>query len=338
MGEIAKFMFETWFEGAPAPAEPATDAEEELASEESAPPPRFSEQELEAARESGFAAGLAQGLDQARNSIEQQTAVTLSMLEEHLAALERGEQAARHASIQDVVTLARAMATKIAGDLIARAPQTIVETVITDSLQRLYGETEIVLRVNNDLVAPIEARLDGIRAACGFVGQVSVVGDSQLGLADCRVEWSDGAAHRDTESIWRDIFATIDRFVIDDAPDAAGTMADATAPASDVTEGTGPDGAGPVADEDEATPPPEADEAIPPPETDEATPPPEADESESAEAVDDTNEAQVAAAAPTRLADVLGPELEQARTQAQFADGTTAEPSDAHDPDDTGAP
>ena len=118
--------------------------------------------------------------------------------------------------MRDVTTLARAIATKVAGDLIDAAPLAVIEKVASESLNRLYGETGVIIRVCETLAEPLRQRLDTPDARGGFTGQLSVLGDPALAGADCRIEWSNGMAERDSDAVWRDIRETISRFVSDD--------------------------------------------------------------------------------------------------------------------------
>ena len=211
----AQFLFDTEFAPSPRAPDEDTGAPEEDVPE--APPaPTFSEEELEQARQQAFTDGMASGHKQAQDSVEQQTAMAVGVIGERLAELTRIDQEARQTGVRDVTTLARAIATKVAGDLIDEAPLAVIEKVASESLSRLFGETDVIIRVCETLAGSLRRRLDTADARGGFTGQLSVVGEPSLSGADCRIEWSNGMAERDSDAVWRDIRETISRFVSDD--------------------------------------------------------------------------------------------------------------------------
>ena len=53
-----------------------------------------------------------------------------------------------------------------------------------------------------------------LAASLGFPGKLIILVDDELGQSDCRVEWADGGAERDTARTWREIEATLDRAMI----------------------------------------------------------------------------------------------------------------------------
>ena len=46
----------------------------------------------------------------------------------------------------------------------------------------------------------------------GFSGRVVVVAEARIGPADARIEWADGGVERNTEQVWQEIEAIIERF------------------------------------------------------------------------------------------------------------------------------
>jgi flagellar assembly protein FliH len=313
MKPAAQFLFETDFGPSPSASNEDAGAPEEDVPE--APPaPTFSEEELEQARQQAFTEGMASGHKQAQDSIEQQTAMAAGVIGERLAELTRIDQQARQTGVRDVTTLARAIATKVAGDLIDEAPLAVIEKVASESLNRLFGETDVVIRVCETLAEPLLQRLDTADARGGFTGQLSVLGDPLLSGADCRIEWSNGMAERDSDAVWRDIRETISRFVSDDEAPTGVHRAPADPP--------------------DPTVEPEAERAAeaapePTPETnDEASPMEPVVDAEAAATPDDRPPA-APDAPPETLAEVLGPELRDALAQASGDDPAGAAPTDA---------
>jgi len=310
-----QFLFDTEFTAPPgAPVEDAGAPEEDVP--EAPPAPTFSEEELEQARKQAFADGMASGHKQAQDSIEQQTALAAGVIGERLAELTRIDQEARQTGVRDVTTLARAIATKVAGDLIDEAPLAVIEKVASESLNRLFGETEVIIRVCETLAEPLRKRLDTANVRGGFTGQLSVLGEPSLTGADCRIEWSNGMAERDSDAVWRDIRETISRFVNDDEAPTGVHRAPADPPEPNVESE--------VERQSEAAPEPA-------PETnDQASPIESVVDAEAPTATDGTDDRAPAApdAPPETLAEALGPELREALARANDDDPAGAGPAD----------
>jgi flagellar assembly protein FliH len=66
--------------------------------------------------------------------------------------------------------------------------------------------------------------------AAGFDGKLVLLGDDEMALTDCRVDWPDGGTERNLDRLWRDIDDAIARTLArgtpvtdgdEGAPDAA---------------------------------------------------------------------------------------------------------------------
>jgi flagellar assembly protein FliH len=59
----------------------------------------------------------------------------------------------------------------------------------------------VVVRVNNELYASARERLDEIARSRGFEGRLVVLGETEIALGDCRIEWADGGVIRDRAAV-----------------------------------------------------------------------------------------------------------------------------------------
>lgn len=202
MGEASKFLFETEF----AANKPKARGQRVW----DIPP---TEQDLVRVRDEGFAAGRAAG----RADAEAETARIEAQALERFSQAFLGLKAAREASLQDhtrdAASLAVAVAKKLASTLIAAQPLAEIETVLTDCLARVIGEARIVVRVHESLLDSLQAKIDPLARRLGFDGQVILLGEADIALGDCRVEWADGGVKRDIASIAEQIDQAVMRLV-----------------------------------------------------------------------------------------------------------------------------
>ncbi len=93
------YLFDVDFDALSLPPEPK---EEEAAP----PPPTFSEDELQAARDTAFEAGKAEGYTQASTGIEQQLAQTIAALQAGFSTVAVAQNAANQETMRDTVAVA----------------------------------------------------------------------------------------------------------------------------------------------------------------------------------------------------------------------------------------
>ena len=213
-----RFLFETSFDS------------EALAAEEEAPEPTFSAEEIEAARQAGYAEGDAAGRQDAVNGIEKQLLNGLGRLVEQINAVAEDQ-----ARFQDLLTsrsveLALKAIRKMFPALAERDGLVEIEAVLADCLREARSEPKIVIRIAEDRKAPLQERVDALSAAAGHDGVVLVMGDDTLGPADCRVEWAEGGAERVVQHMWQEFEAATQR-IFQSAEDleAAASVPDAPA-------------------------------------------------------------------------------------------------------------
>lgn len=197
---MAKFLFDQSFD--PRPGNVSTPAK-----------PTFGEADIAAALERGRAEGLAAGLAQARAEATQAAAAALGQIQQQLAHYAEVHSATLRDMRNETGLLAFRIAGKLAPALMERHPLTEVEALVGRCLADLRDEPRIVVRVSQTLAAALEARLDGLAAASGFPGHVVLLADERISGADCRVEWADGGAERDTPALAARIEAAVTRFI-----------------------------------------------------------------------------------------------------------------------------
>lgn len=204
MAAAQKFMFETRFDEAEKRKRP--DARH-------APKPVvMSEEQVGALREESFAAGRAQGAEEARAQAESLAAGALTRIEARL-----GEAAPQMAAVidavkRDAVAAAMAALRKLVPRLSKQDGLADIEQVVASCLATVLEEPRVVVRVNDSMLDLVKDRIADVAAKAGYDGKVVLVVDDNLGPGDCRVEWADGGAERDTGWVWKQIDGVVERF------------------------------------------------------------------------------------------------------------------------------
>ncbi|MCG8510143.1 MAG: hypothetical protein MI741_13020 [Rhodospirillales bacterium] len=211
MTAIRKFLFDIDFTERHAPgaataaeSEAVDDSDEDDAALEMTEEeilPTFSEDEVNAARDAGFKAGREQGIQEAGSAIEQRISETLARMNGNFATLFDAQQTSIEEIRDQAVRLAGALAKKVLPTWSEREGLDEIERLATDLLGRLHSEPRLVFAVNDGLCDPVKARLASIVENRGIESSIEIIGDPAIAMGDCRVEWSDGGAERNTAKL-----------------------------------------------------------------------------------------------------------------------------------------
>lgn len=206
MSAITKFSFDTTFDL----LEPTDKHPEE---QDSLPPaPTFTAEDLAAARAEGFTEGHQAGLADGSTALESTATQALNSLAAQLTALgplcQEGLERCRH----DAVGIARAVTRRTVEVFVQDSALKVIEQVLCETLSRVIDEPRVVIRVHNDLHDTVQQRLSSVTDQCGFPGSIILLGEPDLQLPDCRIEWADGGADYSYDAILTEIDDLIERY------------------------------------------------------------------------------------------------------------------------------
>lgn len=190
MPATRRYLFDTSFD-APDDAAPARSPAE----------PRFTLAEIEAARAGGVAAGREAALAEVAQQTEQRIAAAIEALSGEAAQLLAFSQDVAAATERQAVALLRAALHKLAPALCRKDPLAEIEALLAQCLSEALDEPRLVLRVAESVFDLAQPRLAAIAAANGYAGRLVLLADAQLAEPDCRVEWADGGAERDSQRL-----------------------------------------------------------------------------------------------------------------------------------------
>jgi len=177
------------------------------------PPPTFSEEELAAARQAGFADGQSAGYQQAMQSVEAKIASGIDAVGLFLPDLLSQRDRLGLALANDAARLAHALVRRALPELNRRYGPFEIETVVSQAMQTAMDQPRIHIRVAPDIAERITAPVQGAAETAGYAGRVTVVGDPALGPADVKLEWGDGGVERMAEQVWGNLTAIVARLV-----------------------------------------------------------------------------------------------------------------------------
>lgn len=226
MTYMQKYLFDTSFdpedmrreeEARRRAKEAAAKAEAEARSKPKAPAkpaePTFSKADVTAARSEGYAAGEEAGRAAALHGAQEKLGEALAAVSRQLAPLIGQRRLDQETMVEQSVQIALAISRKVLPELARRKGLAEIEALVRDCLRDMSEEPRIVIRVSDDMLDLMRARLDPIAQSLGFPGSIVLLAEPSFGPADCRVEWADGGAERLAGQAWHEIDEAVARFL-----------------------------------------------------------------------------------------------------------------------------
>lgn len=203
MAEPVKFTFDRAFDGG---AKSRYDLEIERLQEES-----------RQAQTSSHAQGHEEGRHQALHEIEAATQAVLEQVAQAAHALFSQQHQLESNLKQEMVQLAYTIASKLSPALIRTKPFAEVEALIEDCMVTAHKEPRLVVRVSDAIAEAVSDRLEDMKAATSFPGDIVLIGEAEFGAQDCRVEWPDGGTERRHTNTVKEIENAVQRFVMSES-------------------------------------------------------------------------------------------------------------------------
>ncbi|WP_417451538.1 hypothetical protein [Kordiimonas sp.] len=179
-----------------------------------------------------FNQGLEEGRKQALSEIENATKDLLAQIEQAAHGLFSQRAQLETSLKQDMVQLAYSIASKLSPALLRAHPMAEIEALIEDCMATMVKEPRLVVRVAEPLVDAVNERLEDLKAATSFPGDIVMIGEPSFGPQDCRVEWPDGGTERKHDITISQIESAVQRFVMPEdvpAPQAKDTSTNGAA-------------------------------------------------------------------------------------------------------------
>jgi flagellar assembly protein FliH len=168
---------------------------------------------LAEAEAGAYRKGLAEAQTQAQASFQRMSAVALERVGAELSRLHQGLEAVATGLESESVQVAVAVAKKLAPELIAREPFVEIAALARECFRHLIGAPHVVVRVNEALHATAREQIEQVARGRGFEGRLVVLGDAQIALGDCRIEWADGGINRDRAAVEATVTEAVTRYI-----------------------------------------------------------------------------------------------------------------------------
>ena len=165
----------------------------------------YSKDEMNAAREEGYASGM----EAARELAEQHMVTALEALLEQSGRLQADMERQFKTHQAEAGELALEITRKLTPAIIKRLPLTETEAMLNECLAHLNAPPHLNIHIAPELADDLRSRITGLAGAQGYAGQINVLAAPGMGLGDSRIEWGDGSVSRDSEELSNKIEAAI---------------------------------------------------------------------------------------------------------------------------------
>jgi len=200
MRASVKFLFDHDFAEGESPRQPAV-------------PQADHEAALAAAAAEGYRKGLAAGKAEGAAETERKLSAALTKTATSLEGLARSLAEVERKLESDAAEVAVAVATRLASALIEREPLAEVAALAADCFRHVVSAPHVVVRISDVLYDEACARLTAIAERCGFAGRLIVLGEPEIAIGDCRIEWADGGMNRERGAVEQAIGEVVDRYL-----------------------------------------------------------------------------------------------------------------------------
>ncbi len=165
------------------------------------------------AREEGRAEGRIAGEQGATARAAQNLAAAAARVAQVASEMLGAIDDQRHAVLSEAVDLAASIGRKLAGHALGRYPTAEVEALVRECLSALDGVPHLVIRCAPELAERIRDTTTAQIATSSFTGRLVVMGEPDIAIGDCRIEWADGGLVRDINATSADINSKIAAFL-----------------------------------------------------------------------------------------------------------------------------
>ncbi len=179
--------------------------------------PQYGEAELEQAKQEAFEAGRKAALEEETLRVGQRLAANEEKIAGAIGGLLEERQTLEQQLTREASEATLLMLRKLFPRLSEKESLAEVEALIDGCLERVRQEPRIVVRVSNEQVEKITARVEALARARAYEGKIVVLADETLAPGDALVEWADGGAKRDCGRLMQEMDAAIGRaqFLLD---------------------------------------------------------------------------------------------------------------------------
>jgi len=173
----------------------------------------LSADKLEEVKAECYRQGVEAGKAEALSSIEQNSEYLLQNITGGIQNLQGQHDEYLSMMHRETANLARIIIRKFAPALLKKNPLDEIDLLVEQCLKNSPLEPRLVVRIDEEILPLLEEKIDKIKLSNSYAGQIVLIGEQMNNISDCRVEWADGGADRDFDTLMATIDTILDSFI-----------------------------------------------------------------------------------------------------------------------------
>lgn len=183
--------------------------------------PTFSQEDMEKERQTAYQNGFAAGAQEAKAAQDANMEILLKNIDCQVAQVSSESTDFWGHQLSQLQRIALMITKKILPAYTEKNGLDEIEAVVTKVMTEMSQEPRLVFRVPESQFDDAKKQIDTIAAQAAYAGTLVILGDKELGISECRIEWADGGIERDLKKLWSDIdtvMAEVQSLDEDDTP------------------------------------------------------------------------------------------------------------------------
>lgn len=172
----------------------------------------ITQDDVDAARTQGFIQGRIDGLAEAETQYKGDFKTTLDQMVSQFEILLNGQTQAHIAAMDKAQNFAILIAKKIGQSTLNQYPTNEVTKLVADCLSHINNIPHLVVRVNPEVSQLTKDELQPLIDQKGFEGKLIIIGEENIPLGDCSIEWADGGVAHNTQTIIGEINQMLNQY------------------------------------------------------------------------------------------------------------------------------
>ena len=165
----------------------------------------YSEEELSAARQEGFAAGKEEGVTESLGELENNMCQILDKIALGISGVVKDQNAFNEKTTNDALQLTLSICRKLFPVLSEEGKLSEVSSMTESMVSQILAQPKITIFVNSNIIASLKEKIDPFLTERGYQGIATILEDPSLPISGCRIQWQDGEALRNPEVVLQDI-------------------------------------------------------------------------------------------------------------------------------------
>ncbi len=194
-------------------AEAAQAAEERRRAAEEARVQSAREEGYKNGHQEGHAAGKQEGITEKNREIESLATQTQKSITAQLTDIATRQEKILNDHMHSSLAAAMITLKALFPGFVRKHGVAEVEALILQCLERVLDEPRVLIRVHPEVASLLSERMGAIAERVGYGGKVRVIDRDDMALDECKIEWKDGLAERNSARTWQDVEEILARYI-----------------------------------------------------------------------------------------------------------------------------